>query len=182
MKRYMPIFICFFLLLIVIQGCTNPIEDGYDSSEGESDGVADLVGNGNLSDHDAQATFSTDTGEVRFSFSYSLYGTPKRGEQIQITVRVKNDGPDVYRQGDEPWAFFPNPTLFHMTADENRFVIPSETAVIPEGGMMLVAPGDSGGATFFYTIPADAPSGRFDLQLSYGGDSQVFEGVFTLED
>ena len=114
-----------------------------------------------------------------FSFGYEPFGGfAIPGDEITVNAWVVNEGEPFSFVGDpndfKPWSA----TLYHM---ETSYIIEGELA--PSGRPPRpcnVKTGQKGTGTFTFSIPADAPTGEYELRLSYHEQEQSFEGVLTV--
>ncbi len=120
-----------------------------------------------------------------FDFSYSISPeAPERKKQFSIKAEMINASGRDYTNYTKEELYHPNAELFTIV-DGEKHVVEAEiesflyTTMAPQ--WMTFASGAGGNHVFYYKLPADAPGGSYHLALSYGGCSQVFENVFTLE-
>ena len=123
-----------------------------------------------------------DTTDHPFSFGYEPFGGfAIPGDFVRIEAWVINDGEPFTYIGNsykETGRFYPTVTLYHQETGYTIKVLPPETAIEPI--LYTVETGEKGKNTYARMIPTDAPTGEYDLELSYGGASQKFEGVLTI--
>ena len=113
-----------------------------------------------------------------FSFGYEPFGGfAIPGDMLTVKVWVINEGEPFSFIGD-PYSFQPVATLYHM---ESGYVIQGHSAptgVPPRPCNVLT--GQKGSISYSFPIPADAPTGEYELMLSYHGQEQSFEGFLTV--
>ena len=113
------------------------------------------------------------TDRYDFSFGYELAGDATAGAFYHMVTWVVNEGATFTFEGSS-MGFAPSAVLIHMETQysiEGAFDLPTDYTTV------TVKTGDKGQITQEFLIPADAPTGAYALQLSYGGISKSFAGV-----
>ena len=115
-----------------------------------------------------------------FSFGYEAADTVVQpGGRTSISCWTVNDGAAFTYTG-YPDKYAPTAYLIHS---ETGDMISGKPAPVDyeERKKVTVKAGDiAGKASYMFSIPANATTGEYDLELSYGGASQKFEGVLTV--
>ena len=117
-----------------------------------------------------------DTTDHPFSFGYELAGDAAPGTFYHMDTWVVNEGTSFTFEGSS-MGFAPAAVLIHM---ETRYRIEGNFDVTTDFRQVTVNTGDKGQVTQEFMIPADAPTGVYALQLSYGGVTKSFAGVLTV--
>lgn len=141
--------------------------------------VVGMVAWGRMGDPiDPYGPGSHPTTQSSFSFHYGDYisGPVQPGTILNLETWVVNEG--------EPFTFEGSPGSYAPTA----VLIHTDTGYRIEGTFFVnliltrvtVNTGDEGRAMQEFIISADAPTGVYDLQLSYGEAQQRFSGVITV--
>ncbi len=117
-----------------------------------------------------------------FSFGYSPFGgIVNPGNIFTIGAWVINEGESFTYIGDsykETGRFYPTVTLCHQETGYTIKGMPPEIAIEPIP--YTVQTGQKGSNAYEITIPADAPTGKYNLVLFYGNYSTTFERVLTV--
>ena len=108
----------------------------------------------------------------------------ERGDRIEVAVTVTNDSGETYRYMGLKSQFSAYTKLYTVTG-EGEYVliyepIPTDTLIEVEG-WQTVETSDSHTDTYYYSIPADAPSGEYRIFTSYKGSSEE-QVLFRLTD
>lgn len=118
-----------------------------------------------------------------FSFSYSINDDDIiRGEKIEISVELINSSNRKYSYKGAESDYRAIPKLFCIDG-ETEYLIPADP--IPsttDFGNHIINAHESKTYTFYYLIPLDAPSGEYNLKVSYLDSSDIYTNIFTLED
>ena len=143
------------------------------------DGVKQVFG-GALTVEEATETYPpAEEGHV-FSFGYEPFGGfAIPGDRVSISCWTINDGAAFTYTG-YPDKYAPVAYLIHS---ETGDMIQGNPAPVDyaERENITVKEGEiAGKAAYLFSIPANATTGEYDLELSYGGASQKFEGVLTV--
>ncbi len=100
-----------------------------------------------------------------------------QGSQIEIAVGATNVSLLPITVSGSEYNYFPYAVLCAGGGD-NQIVISPEVLQVPdEPSEHVFAPGESREITYTFEIPADAPTGSYDLILSFGESSMTFEGA-----
>ena len=110
---------------------------------------------------------------AKFSFGYELAGDALTGASYLMDTWITNEGEPFTFEGSS-MGFAPAAVLIHM---ETQYRIDGSFGVDDDQGIFTVKTGDVGRVTQEFFIPADAPTGAYALQLSYGGVSKSFPGA-----
>lgn len=120
----------------------------------------------------------------RFDFTYAVTD----GEGLPLTAALPGDTVLV----DTTLTNRGLPFFYSGSSSEYcayaEFVLQGNESVTMQGGIFHttdvgtfpVLSGEVGQGQYFFTIPENAVPGVYDLELSYGGASQKFEGVLTI--
>lgn len=122
----------------------------------------------------------TDPPEIpmdRFDFGYEPFGGfAIPGDILHIETWVVNVGTSFTFEGSS-MGFVPSAVLVHTDTD---YRIDGTHDLTDDYTTVVVRTGDEGRCTQEFFIPADAPTGDYDLVLFYGGYKQTFERVLTV--
>ncbi len=113
-----------------------------------------------------------------FSFGYELGEDAVVGTAYSMDTWVINEGAPFMIKGSS-MSFAPTATLIHMAT---QYRIEGSFAMDDDYVTVTVNTGDVGRVTQEFYIPADAPTGAYALQLSYGGATKSFAGVVVVTD
>ena len=150
--------------------------------ENATPGVYDLV----LSYKNTKQVFSGvltvgNAAESPFDFGYTniMSGPALRGTDLFLEVWVTNNGESFTSNQ----VFRPQATLYY--ADEAtpyaiQGVLVNGTVMDSTPLTTIVESGQTGRGAYAFSIPEDAPTGRYNLVLSFGEASEIFESVFTV--
>ncbi len=117
------------------------------------------------------------TDRYAFSFGYEPFGGfAIPGDRITISAWVRNDGASFIFTGSS-MGFAPSAVLVHM---DTGYRIEGTFDVTTDHTEVTVNTGDVGCATQEFFIPADAPTGDYDLILTYDTATKTFEKVLTV--
>ena len=115
-----------------------------------------------------------------FSFGYEAAdAVVQPGDRTSITCWTVNDGAAFTYTG-YPDKYAPTAYLLHR---ESSYVIRGTTAPIEYDGQetITIMTGEiAGKVSYVFSIPADAPTGEYELVLSCLRNKQSFEGVLTV--
>ena len=112
-----------------------------------------------------------------YSFGYEPFGGfAIPGDRLAIETWVRNDG-YLFTFTGSSMGFAPAAVLIHS---DTGYRIEGMFDVTDDYTEVTVKPGDVGRATQEFFIPADAPTGDYDLELSYDSFSQRFDNVLTV--
>ncbi len=118
----------------------------------------------------------------RFDFHYSISpytSTFLPGNSYEITTFVTNMGEPFTITGSSK-EFSSEAKLVHH--DDPEKVIYAHFSYPEDVVTQEITTGKKGQHRGFFTIPADAATGEYDLWLSYGEEYQVFEKALSVED
>ena len=114
---------------------------------------------------------------TNLSFGYEPFdGFAIPGDRIEITTQVVNEGAPFTFEGSS-MGFAPTAVLVHK---DTGYRIQGDFAVTDDEVRFTINTGDTGRATQMFWIPADAPTGEYELHLSFADQEQVFENVLTV--
>lgn len=115
-----------------------------------------------------------------FSFGYEPFGGfAIPGDRISIACRTVNDGATFTFTG-YPDTYAPVAYLIHSETGDMIRGDPAPVDYAERETITVNAGEIAGKATYLFSIPADAPTGEYDLELSYDGHRQTFERVLTV--
>ena len=110
---------------------------------------------------------------AKFSFGYKSTGDALTGATYLMNTWITNEGEPFTFEGSS-MGFAPTAVLIHM---ETQYRIDGSFSVDDDQGIFTVNTGDMRYVTQEFFIPADAPTGAYALELSYGGVSESFPGA-----
>ncbi|MBQ9781147.1 MAG: hypothetical protein IJW00_09410 [Clostridia bacterium] len=116
----------------------------------------------------------------RFDFNYSVSpysGTLVQGQSYTINTVVTNKGEPFTVTGSS-MEFSAEAHLVHH--DDPEKTIRGTFWYTEDVVTQEIAAGQIGRHQGYFTIPADAATGKYDLWLYYGGEYQVFENAITI--
>ena len=114
--------------------------------------------------------------EDRFTFGYQKPDDAHPGDTVTIRTHVINNW-DAFTFEGSSTDFSPHAVLVHRI---NRYTLEGTFPKTDNYTTITLDRYDTGNATQTFIIPTDAPTGDYDLVLSYGGYSQTFEWVLTV--
>ena len=118
-------------------------------------------------------------GNFSFSHSVSLLSGPVPvGSDLRLNTSVKNEGAPFTYEGSST-GFAPTAALVHA---ETGYSIEGYFPMTEDYVTFTVNTGDVGACVQTFSIPEDAPTGVYDLVLSYKDAQQTFSGVLTVRD
>ena len=114
----------------------------------------------------------------RFTFGYDPYlgNLAYHGSLIYLNTWVINEGDPFTYEGSSR-GFAPTAALVHK---ENGYRIQGNFATTMDLVRITINTGDKGQAGQVFQIPDDAPTGVYNLELSFGGESATLPGVLTV--
>lgn len=121
------------------------------------------------------------TTDRRFDLSYAFSdGTTslsaKSGDTFSIRASIINLGePFIYKGASS--GFVPYAELVQSDGD---YTIRGMIAHTEDEVEWTIETGHSDGGDYYFTVPADAPEGTYDLILSYGSESRRFKEVLRV--
>lgn len=89
-----------------------------------------------------------------------------RGERGEILVHLKNNTGEPYSYQGSYYSFRPTARL--ISADGSLEIPFDELPMTMEFAHYSIAHGEVRDTTFTFTVPADAPSGDYDIEMSFG--------------
>jgi hypothetical protein len=115
-----------------------------------------------------------------FSFGYEPFGGfAIPGDRVSISCWTINDGAAFTYTG-YPDKYAPVAYLIHSETGDMIRGNPAPVDYAERENITVKAGEIAGKAAYLFSIPANATTGEYDLELSYGGASQKFEGVLTV--
>lgn len=121
-----------------------------------------------------------DTPASSFSFGYEPFGGfAIPGDRVSISCWTINDGAAFSYTG-YPDKYAPVAYLIHSETGDMIRGNPAPVDYAERENITVKAGEIAGKAAYLFSIPANATTGEYDLELSYGGASQKFEGVLTV--
>ena len=112
-----------------------------------------------------------------FSFGYDPFdGFAIPGDLLTITTWVINEGDPFTFEGSSK-GYAPTAVLVHK---DTHYRIQGNFATTMDLVRITINTGDKGQACQVFDIPTDAPTGDYDLYLSFDGQEQIFENVLTV--
>jgi hypothetical protein len=115
-----------------------------------------------------------------FSFGYEPFGGfAIPGDRVSISCWTINDGAAFTYTG-YPDKYAPVAYLIHSETGDMIRGNPAPVDYAERENITVKAGEIAGKAAYLFSIPANATTGEYDLELSYGGASQEFEGVLTV--
>lgn len=113
-----------------------------------------------------------------FTFGYDPYlgNLAYHGSLIYLNTWVINEGDPFTYEGSSR-GFAPTAALVHK---ENGYRIQGNFATTMDLVRITINTGDKGQAGQVFQIPDDAPTGVYNLELSFGGESATLPGVLTV--
>ena len=180
------------MLLVSLQGCT----EGESGLTTEHETTAPEVGTTEApteSNTEAPTESNTEaptesetegnTAPEAHTFSYLLSeAAASKGDRVCITATVTNASDAIYTYTGSSSGYRPRAVLY-CTLNGERYILQCEP--IPDTddvGTFRIQPGESRSVNLYYPIPADAPSGSYTLELSYGEFREVFSDILTVSE
>ena len=143
------------------------------------DGVKQVFG-GALTVGEAAETYPPAEEGHAFSFGYEPFGGfAIPGDRVSISCWTINDGAAFTYTG-YPDKYAPVAYLIHSETGDMIRGNPAPVDYAERENITVKAGEIAGKAAYLFSIPANATTGEYDLELSYGGASQKFEGVLTV--
>ena len=172
------------MLLASLQGCT----EGESGLTTEHETTAPEVGTTEApteSNTEVPTESETDgsTAPEAHTFSYRLTETTaSKGDRVCITATVTNASDAIYTYTGSSSGYRPRAVLY-CTLNGERYILQCEPIPYTDDvGTFRIQPGESRSVNLYYPIPADAPSGSYTLELSYGDFQEVFPDVLTVSE
>lgn len=114
-----------------------------------------------------------------FTFGCDPLGiTVSTNDILHLNTWVRNDGEPFTFEGSS-MGYAPDAVLVHM---ETGYRIPGSLDVTDDEVQFTVNTGDVGRRTSEFFIPADAPAGNYQLELSFNGESTTFKRAVSVVD
>ena len=143
------------------------------------DGEKQVFG-GALTVGEATETYPPVEEDHLFSFGYEPFGGfAIPGDRVSISCWTINDGAAFTYTG-YPDKYAPVAYLIHSETGDMIRGNPAPVDYEERETITVNAGEIAGKAAYLFSIPANATTGEYDLELSYGGASQKFEGVLTV--
>lgn len=170
----------------LVESIKHPVRNGdqgtisfhFHIPENATPGVYDLV----LSYDGEKQVFSgaltVGDPNAKFSFGYKLAGDALTGASYLMDTWIINEGEPFTFEGSS-MGFAPAAVLIHM---ETQYRIDGSFGRDDDQGVFTVNTGDMRYVTQEFFIPADAPTGAYTLELSYGDVSESFPGAVIVSD
>lgn len=101
------------------------------------------------------------------------------GEDVRLNITVTNTGRPF-----ELTKFFEDTEyvgIYQEIDGERHYIYTTNKYSLTAGKSQLVKKGDSKMYDIHFRIPDDAPTGAYDIFVSFEGNSQVFENYITVE-
>ncbi len=170
----------------LVESIKHPVKNGdqgtisfhFHIPENATPGVYDLVLSYDGEKQVFGGALTVGDPNAKFSFGYKLAGDALTGASYLMNTWVINEGEPFTFEGSS-MGFAPTAVLIHM---ETQYRIDGSFGRDDDHGVFTVNTGDAGRVTQEFFIPADAPTGAYALQLSYGGVSKSFPGVVIVSD
>lgn len=181
----------------LVESIKHPVKNGdqgtisfhFHIPENATPGVYDLVLSydgekqvfgGALTVGEAAETYPpVEEGHV-FSFGYEPFGGfAIPGDRVSISCWTINDGAAFTYTG-YPDKYAPVAYLIHSETGDMIRGNPAPVDYAERENITVKEGEIAGKAAYLFSIPANATTGEYDLELSYGGASQKFEGVLTV--
>ena len=164
--------------LTVEKGSTGSRTFHFHIPENATPGVYDLVLSYDGEKQVFGGALTVGDPNARFSFGYKLAGDALTGASYLMDTWITNEGEPFTFEGSS-MGFAPAAVLIHM---ETQYRINSSFGRDDDHGVFTVNTGDMRYVVQEFFIPADAPTGAYTLELSYGGEKQVFGGALTVRE
>ena len=130
----------------------------------------------NLSDTTEANSLPTDSPHFSFGYDPYLGNLVYHGSLIYLNTWVINEGDPFTYEGSSR-GFAPTAALVHK---ESGYRIQGNFATTMDLVRITINTGDKGQAGQVFQIPDDAPTGVYNLELSFGGESATLPGVLTV--
>lgn len=133
-----------------------------------------------VGDATGHTKFPEITTDHPFSFGYEpfLSGTITTGDELTLEAWVVNNGEHFKINGD----FRPQATLCYKGETVSYTIQGKLVKMGVSSTITYVESGATGRGSYAFDIPEDAPTGSYSLVLSYGGATQSFADVVTIND
>ncbi|MCI5513070.1 MAG: hypothetical protein MR471_03015 [Clostridia bacterium] len=123
------------------------------------------------------------TSAEKFGFSFLLETGQSeivKGARIGISVVLTNDSDKKYTYTGAESDFRANVKLYCDNGGAEYEIAPEAIPSTDDVGKHTVGAHESRSFTFYFAIPGDAPSGDYNLKVSYGQSVETYSGIFTL--
>ena len=168
----------------LVEAIKHPVKNGdqgtisfhFHIPENATPGVYDLVLSYDGEKQVFGGALTVGDPNARFSFGYKLAGDALTGASYLMNTWITNEGEPFTFEGSS-MGFAPAATLIHM---ETQYRIDGSFGRDDDHGVFTVNTGDMRYVVQEFFIPADAPTGAYTLELSYGGVSESFPGAVTV--
>ncbi|MBQ7909822.1 MAG: hypothetical protein IJ363_03420 [Clostridia bacterium] len=165
----------------LVESIKHPVKNGdqgtisfhFHIPENATPGVYDLVLSYDGEKQVFGGALTVGDPNARFSFGYKLAGDALTGASYLMDTWITNEGEPFTFEGSS-MGFAPAAVLIHM---ETQYRIDGSFGVDDDQGVFTVNTGDMRYVVQEFFIPADAPTGAYALELSYGGVSKSFPGA-----
>ena len=165
----------------LVESIKHPVKNGdqgtisfhFHIPENATPGVYDLVLSYDGEKQVFGGALTVGDPNARFSFGYKLAGDALTGASYLMDTWITNEGEPFTFEGSS-MGFAPAAVLIHM---ETQYRINSSFGRDDDHGVFTVNTGDMRYVVQEFFIPADAPTGAYTLELSYGGVSESFPGA-----
>ena len=104
-----------------------------------------------------------------------------RGERGEILVHLKNNTGAAYAYQGSYYSFRPTAKLVLRDATQSYEIAFEELPMTMEFAHYSIANGEVRDTTFTFAIPADAPAGDYDIEMSFG-DSTYRQAAIRVTD
>ena len=163
MKRFIGVILLF---IIIFTGCQH--SDIPDSN------------NGSASPNIANDLDVSEVQEFDFSFVVKE-GDFSRGERITVSVSLINQQEISYKWTGSQSNYRARVKLICNNGGDEYSISPEPIPDTDDMSSHEVKAGETRSFDFYFTLPADAVSGKYSLVCSFEDSSKVFENIFTLE-
>lgn len=165
----------------LVESIKHPVKNGdqgtisfhFHIPENATPGVYDLVLSYDGEKQVFGGALTVGDPNAKFSFGYKSTGDALTGASYLMDTWIINKGEPFTFEGSS-MGFAPAATLIHM---ETQYRIESSFGRDDDHGVFTVNTGDMRYVIQEFFIPADAPTGAYTLELSYGGVSESFPGA-----
>lgn len=157
--------------------------DPADTEHTDTESVNGDVNNSNENGQPDSGVEKPDNSRSNFEFSYEIDRKKyERGETFEIVATVKNvSGKDHVYMGSYG-EFRASVRLYCPSYGEEEYCIyPEDTGMTNEYREYVVPNGESRKVTYVFRIPMDAPLREYSLELSYNGESKIFNSAVVVD-
>ena len=168
----------------LVESTKHPVKNGdqgtiffhFHIPENATPGVYDLVLSYDGEKQVFGGALTVGDPNAKFSFGYKSTGDALTGASYLMNTWITNKGEPFSFEGSS-MGFAPAAVLIHM---ETQYRIDGSFGMDDDHGVFTVNTGDMRYVVQEFFIPADAPTGAYTLELSYGGVSESFPGAVTV--